>query len=99
MAEPIRSAAPNAFIFSMSRLLADYHGHALASGVDSTGITLQPASRMIPSTLQPHNRGAAEINVKSRRSADITPELTGREESNQAFNLANERQAHSAPVE
>jgi hypothetical protein len=28
-----------------------------------------------------------------------TPELTGREESNQAFNLADERQAISAPVE
>jgi hypothetical protein len=29
----------------------------------------------------------------------LTPELTGREELYQAFNLANERQADSAPVE
>jgi hypothetical protein len=29
----------------------------------------------------------------------ITPELTGREVSNQAFNLADEKQADSAPVE
>jgi hypothetical protein len=31
--------------------------------------------------------------------ACLTPELTGREELYQAFNLANERQADSAPVE
>jgi hypothetical protein len=28
--------------------------------------------------LQSHTRGAAGINVESMRSADITPELTGR---------------------
>jgi hypothetical protein len=31
--------------------------------------------------------------------SQLTLELTGREVSNQAFNLANEKQAHSAPVE
>jgi hypothetical protein len=31
--------------------------------------------------------------------SNLTPELTGREELYQAFNLADERQADSAPVE
>jgi hypothetical protein len=33
------------------------------------------------------------------QGSSLTPELTGRETLYQAFNLANEKQADSAPVE
>ena len=37
---------------------------------------IQPASRIIPSTLQSHNRGAAGDSLNWMRSGDITPEFS-----------------------
>jgi hypothetical protein len=39
----------------------------------------QPTLRIIRSTSQQHNRGAARDFFESMRSANITPELAGRE--------------------
>ncbi len=86
-------------LVSMSRVIADDHCHALASRDDSTCITLQPASRIIPSTLHQHNRGAAGDSFDFTRSGDITPELTRREVLGEASDLANDIRAISARVE
>jgi hypothetical protein len=58
-------------------VIADAECHAFSCWVDSTRMTVQPATRIIPSTLHSHNRGAAGSFFDSMRSGDITPELTG----------------------
>ena len=80
-------------------MIADIECHVLSIWVDSICIHIQSASRIIPSTLHSHNGGAAGDFIVLMRSGDITPELTGRESTNQAFNLADDIQANSAPVE
>jgi hypothetical protein len=47
----------------MSRLIADAECHVLSAWVDSTSIYIQPASRIIPSTMQSHNRGTAGASL------------------------------------
>jgi hypothetical protein len=87
------------FSFLGSKLIADAECHVCSSWVDSTPIIVQPATRIIPLTFPSLNRGATGSFFDFMRSGDITPELTGREGLYQAFNLADERQANSAPVE
>jgi hypothetical protein len=71
------SAAPNAFRFLTCCAIADAQCHVLSSWVDSILIYIQPACRIIHTSWTSFNRGAAEINVELRRSADITQEITG----------------------
>jgi hypothetical protein len=59
--------------------------HVFSSRVDSTGIYLQPTSRMIHITQMSYNRGAAGDFFVLMPSADITPELTRAE--HEAFNI------------
>jgi hypothetical protein len=86
-------------ILAIGNVMADAECHVLSSWVDSTGITVQPVSRIIPPTLHAHNRGAAGINGESTRSADITLELTGRGDNTETIQVLDESHANPAPVE
>src|SRR5436305_6973385 len=61
-----------------SHLIADARCHVFSNRVDSTLIQIQPAALIIHPTYQSINRGAARDKLSRTRSADITPELTGR---------------------
>ncbi len=67
--------------FLCDNAIADAECHVLSSGVGSTLIHIQPASRIIHTSWMSFNRGAAGDNFVSMRSGDITLELTGRDES------------------
>ena len=59
-------------------MIANVECRALLSRADLTHMRIQPASRLTPSALQSHNRGAAGINRELTRSGDITPGITRR---------------------
>ncbi len=66
MAERILSATPNDSWISNCRVIAVIECHVPSYWVDSILTYIQPASRIIPSTLQSHNRGAAEDIIVSK---------------------------------
>jgi hypothetical protein len=72
-------------------------GLALPFNIESTR-RVKPFNSHRPSIAR-----AATLNVNrfklSPAAQHLTPELTGRDTTNQAFNLADDRQADSAPVQ
>jgi hypothetical protein len=75
-AHSFRRAEP--ILIFTTPMIADARCHVCLVWADSTRTTLQPTARIIHTSLTAFNRGAAGINCESMRSADITPELTGR---------------------
>jgi hypothetical protein len=63
MLQRIRSAAPNATSFLMSRVIAELECHALPAQVDSTCIKDQPASRL---SIQPRSH-----SIEARRETSL----------------------------
>jgi hypothetical protein len=84
---------------SSDNLIADIECHVFSSRVDSIHINDQPASRIIHSILQSHNRGAAGDFLNCTRSGDITPELTGRGNNLETIQVLDESRAIRAPVQ
>ena len=80
-------------------MIADAPSDVLSSWVDSMRVIIQPAARIIGANGMAFNRGAAADLLRRTRSADITPELTGRGDNLETIQVLDESYAIRAPVE
>jgi hypothetical protein len=81
--------------FLGDNVIAEIEFHVLPSRVDSTHIGHQPTSRILPSTLQSHDRGAAGVLFDCTRCGDITPELTRADEQPSIYAARKDDEKHS----
>jgi hypothetical protein len=92
-APALRRAERNFFL--VVRVKAETQCHVLSSRVAATDDSFQLTCGLSLSTSPSSNRGTAGVNFMSRRSGNITPELTGRAYNTEIIQVLDENQANS----